>query len=474
MEDSKDSPLFVDLDGTFTKTDLLFESFIVAFKRNPLILLYCIWWLLKGRANIKYRLSEYANIDTKTLPLNEEFNAFLQQEKSKGRKLYLATASNDKYAKAMVANHNIFDGYIGSCDTVNLRGRVKLNKIKEISPNFAYAGNDAIDFEIFQDAKESLLVNPSYKVRRKARNFPIDRVFDANKPSTKVWIKQLRIHQWLKNLLIFVPLVASGGFTDFDRVTTVIEAFLAFSFLASSTYILNDLFDLEADRRHSRKKNRPLAAGSIHIKNGVFVGLSLLLLSALISVTLGSEFSWVLLAYLCLTLFYSFKIKQYVGMDVIALALLYTIRIFAGAAAISIVASFWLLAFSIFIFLSLALVKRCSEIQSIEVEGKQRAQGRAYTVRDYAVLESFGTASAMLAVLMFCFYINNTVPTNQYHQPDILWLIVPMLSYWLMRMWITTHRGEMHDDPIVFSLKDKSSLVTIAFCGLIAIAAQIL
>ncbi len=325
----------------------------------------------------------------------------------------------------------------------------------------------------FREAQESLLVNPSYKARRMADCYSVDNVFDINKPGSKVWGQQLRVHQWLKNLLIFVPVVVSGGFTDIGTLTTVTKAFFAFSFLASSTYILNDLFDLESDRIHARKRNRPLAAGTISIKNGVAVGLFLFTISASISLSIGYRFSIVLLAYLCLTLLYSFKVKQYVGMDVVVLALLYTVRILAGAAAIGVIVSFWLFAFSIFVFLSLALVKRCSEMQSMVVEGKHRAKGRDYTVEDYAVLKSFGASSAMLAVLMFCFYVNNNVLTNQYQQPDILWLIVPALCYWLMRMWIKTHRGEMHDDPIVFSLMDKGSLITIGFCGLIAVAAQL-
>ncbi|MBN7818454.1 UbiA family prenyltransferase [Bowmanella sp. Y57] len=470
----KDVPLFVDLDGTYTKTDLLFESFLVAFKANPFIIFNCISWLIKGKATLKSKLSEHAEINTSTLPLNQEFISYLVEEKRKGRKLYLATASNEKYAKEIVKNTDIFDGYISSCDAINLKGKAKLLRIKEISEKFSYAGNDLVDFEIFEEASESLLVNPTKKAKKRAKKIPINRVFDEHKSNTKVWAKQLRVHQWLKNLLVFVPVVVSGGFTDFNNVITIISAFLAFSFLASSTYILNDLLDLESDRVHKRKKNRPLAAGTISIKNGVFASLFLLSTSVLIATYLGYNFSLVLIAYLFLTLFYSFKIKQYIGMDVVALALLYTIRILAGAAAINVIVSFWLFAFSIFVFLSLALVKRCSEIQSMEAEGKQRANGRDYEINDYAVLESFGTSSAMLAVLMFCFYINNNVLTNQYQQPNILWLIVPALCYWLMRMWIKTHRGEMHDDPIVFSLKDKGSLVTIGFCGLIAIAAQIL
>ncbi len=474
MENNECYPLFVDLDGTFTKTDLLFESFLVAFKQNPLILLYCIHWLFKGKSYIKFRLSEIANLNFELLPLNEELNTFLQAEKEKGRKIYLATASNEKYARKIVEQHPIFDGYISSSETINLKGEEKLKKIENISSKFSYAGNDVVDFEIFAQAEQSVLVNPTFKAQRKAQHFRVDKILDMRKPNVGVWLKQIRIHQWLKNLLIFVPLVVSGDFLHLSDVMTTICAFFAFSLLASSTYILNDLLDIESDRAHSVKKYRPLAAGTISIKDGVSVGLILFLTSIIISFLIGSDFTLVLLSYLALTVLYSFKVKQYVAMDVVTLALLYTIRILAGAAAVSVVASFWLLAFSIFVFLSLALVKRCSEIQSMDSAGEERAKGRDYTSRDYPILASFGTSSALLSVLMFCFYINNNALTNQYQQPDILWLIVPAMCYWLMRMWIKTHRGEMDQDPIIFSLKDRGSLITVGFSGLIAIAAQLL
>lgn len=474
MENNECYPLFVDLDGTYTKTDLLFESFLVAFKQNPLIVFYCIHWLLKGKSYIKYQLSERANLNFELLPLNEELSSFLQSEKRKGRKIYLATASNEKYARKIVEQHAIFDGYISSSETLNLKGKEKLKKIETISNKFSYAGNDIVDFEIFAQAEESVLVNPTYKAQRRAQNFKVDKTFDMHKPNIGVWLKQIRIHQWLKNLLIFVPLIVSGVFVNFNDVTTTVLAFFAFSLLASSTYILNDLLDIESDRAHSVKKYRPLAAGTISIKDGVTVGVVLFLTSIIMSFLIGTEFTLVLLAYLALTVLYSFKVKQYVAMDVVTLALLYTIRILAGAAAVGVVASFWLLAFSIFIFLSLALVKRCSEIQSMESDGKERAKGRDYILKDYSILASFGTSSALMSVLMFCFYINNNALTNQYQQPDILWLIVPAMCYWLMRMWIKTHRGEMHHDPIIFTLKDRGSRITVGFCGLIAIAAQLL
>lgn len=474
MSNMKEIPLFVDLDGTYTKTNLLLESFIIAIKKNPFVIFYCISWLLKGKETLKYQLSELADIDTNTLPLNPQFLYFLIEEKKKDRLIYLATASNEKYAKDILNNTNIFDGYISSCKEINLTGKKKLQKIKAITDNYAYAGNECIDFEIFEQADQSLLVNPSANVMRKARKLKIDRFFDVKKFDISVWLKQLRTHQWLKNLLLFVPLVISGRFADPNDILIIVYALIAFNFLASSTYIINDLLDLESDRNHARKKSRPLAAGSIGIKEGTFASCLLLAFATSLSIFIGDEFTQIFITYLFLTLIYSFKLKRCFGIDVICLAVLYTIRILAGAAAIGVTVSLWLLTFSGGLFLSLALVKRCSEIQLMNAERKKQIVGRAYSVGHYSILISFGISSAILAICIFFFYIKNNILIGQYSQPYILWLTFPALCYWLIRVWIKTLRGQMHDDPIEFSLKDKISLVIASFCGLIVIAAQVL
>ena len=467
-------PLYVDLDGTFVKADLLLESFISALKKNPLVLFFCIYWLVQGIATLKARLAELAEIDVSLLPLNVEFYDYLLDESAKGREIILATAANEKFAKAIVSHYPVFTSFISSSEGENLKGSNKLKKILEYGNKFAYAGNHQIDFKLFSVAAESILVNPSRKAKKLAQNFYFNKVFDEASPDLRIWLTQIRVHQWLKNLLIFVPLIVSGSYTEFSKITLTFIAFLAFSSLASSTYILNDLLDLPSDRNHSRKKNRPLASGRISLVRGGVIMILLFVLAFILSNYLSFEFLFILFCYLAITLAYSFKIKQYVGMDVVTLAILYTVRILAGAAAIGVITSFWLFAFSVFIFLSLALVKRCSEIKLMSTEGKNRATGRDYTINDYGTLQSLGTASAMLAVLMFCFYVNNNALNDQYQEPSLLWAIVPGLIYWIMRMWIKTDRGEMHDDPIVFSIRDKGSLITIAFCGLVTLMAQLL
>ncbi len=469
------SLLYVDLDGTFIKSDMLLESLLVALKKNPLIIFMCFAWVFRGKSFLKYKISQEANINTSLLPLNTEFYSFLLDQKKSGRKIILATASNEKYAENICKNYTLFDSFISSNATNNLKGNNKLKKIISRSDTFSYAGNSFEDFAIFERAEDSYLVNPTKRVKNHSLKADISQTFDA-KPSINitVWLRQLRIPQWFKNFLIFVPLLVSGEFLNMNLLIKSFYGFFSFSCLASATYIINDLLDLESDRSHSRKKLRPLAASQISIIGAASASVVLFLISFALALSFEGPFIYVLIAYLTVTLMYSFKIKQYIGMDVITLASLYTIRILAGAAILSVPLSFWLLSFSMFIFLSLALVKRCAELKSLEEDNTKMAKGRDYHVKDYGLLMSFGTSSALLSVLMFCFYINDNILNNQYQEPTILWFIVPALSYWLMRMWIKTHRGEMHDDPIVFSLRDAGSIITIGFIVVITLLAQLL
>lgn len=468
------SPLYVDLDGTFTRTDLLHESFIVAVKANPVNLFRCFFWLLRGRAYLKYRLARCTTISPASLPLNPEFYAFLVEQKQNGREIILATASNEQFAESICKHFEVFSRYLASTEKINLKGTAKLEAIKAESAHFSYAGNSTEDFVLFDQAEECYLVNPTRNAKALAKSKPALQIFDQRRSGLSVWLKQVRVHQWLKNFLIFVPLFVTGRYSNFEFLSLSVTGFFSFSLLASATYILNDLFDLEADRNHPRKRNRPLACGEISIVSAVMLTGLLFAVSLVLAVLVGKLFVYALFVYLVVTLLYSLKIKEYIGMDVITLASLFTIRIIAGAAILGVPVSFWLLSFSMFIFLSLALVKRCAELKALEMNERTKAAGRDYLTSDYIVLTSIGAASSMLSILMYCFYMNSSVLTNQYQEPTWLWLNVPALSYWLIRMWIKTNRGEMHDDPIVFSLKDNGSRVSIGFILSMTILAQIL
>ncbi|OUR74063.1 hypothetical protein A9Q78_01770, partial [Methylophaga sp. 41_12_T18] len=398
----------------------------------------------------------------------------LLEEKAKNRKIVLATASHEKYAKNVCDEYDLFDSFISSDINSNLKGEAKLLRIQSETKKFSYAGNSKEDFVIFDRSEESYLVNPTNNAKKLAVNSPTSKTFDDTPMTWMVWFRQLRVHQWAKNFLIFVPLIVSGQFLVENSILSSVLGFISFSCLASATYIINDLIDLECDRRHPRKKNRPLAAGKISVVYANVAAFVLFFLAFTIASVLMDEFILVLAVYLIMTVTYSLKIKQYIGMDVIALASLYTLRIIAGAAILSVTLSFWLLSFSMFVFLSLAMIKRCAELKSFKREPNARISGRGYELADYFVLMSIGTSSAMLSILMFCFYINSNVLTDQYQKPILLWLVLPAFCYWMMIMWLKTNSGEMHDDPLVFSLKNKGSIVTIGFMGIIALLAQVL
>ncbi len=465
--------IYIDLDGTFVKSDLLIENFLSAFKKNKLVIFYCFTWLFKGISTLKYELAKRSDVSASNLVINEEVHEFIKQRKAEGSEIILATASTQIDAEKIVKEFEVFDRYLCSTPEVNLKSKRKLDAILSETDDFSYIGNSKDDFTILDVSTEPYLANPSIEAERKNRekNYPV--LSRINVSAIKLWAKQLRIYQWVKNSLIFVPIFVSANFFDINLLLLTVLAFFSFSLLASATYQINDLLDLDADRIHARKRFRPLASGDLDIVDVVKVTAVTGLIAILLAALAGAGFLLTLLGYLVLTLSYSTIFKRYFGMDVILLALLYTIRIFAGAAVIDVVVSFWLLSFSMFVFFSLALVKRCSEIKAASISNKA-ITGREYTFEDYIVLMAFGICSALLALLTFCFYSNSNVLVDQYQQPDLLWLAVPVLGYWLMRMWIKTNRNEMHDDPIVFALKDRGSLICIATIGVTFILAHVL
>ena len=473
-QQSSQPPLFVDLDGTLLKTDLLHEALLQLVRRSVAYLFLIPLWLLKGRAYLKSRVARLVDLNVDLLPHNEEFVRFLGEEKRRNRALYLATASNRAYADKVARRFGLFDGVIASDDAINLKGAVKAQRCIEMCGRFSYAGNDSADFAIFASAEERFLVNPTRAAARLARRMPVTRVWGASRASPRVWLRAVRIHQWAKNLLLFVPLLAAHKYFELDSVLVTAAGFVAFGLLASATYIINDLLDLQSDRAHSRKRERPFASGDLRISEGLAAALLLLTAAAGVTLSLPPAFGLTLLAYAAGTFAYSTVLKSYVLLDVIALAALYTVRIIAGAMLLDVVLSFWLLAFSMFTFFSLALVKRCSELRALQARNTPRATGREYSVDDYLVMQTFGVAAAVGSVLVMAFFIEASLGSATYGRPMLLWLVLPAYGYWLCRMWLKTSRMEMHDDPIVFSVRDRGSLVTIGFICLVTVAARFL
>jgi len=468
----RSQPIVVDLDGTLIRSDVLVESGFAFLKNAPLRCLQPLLWLLGGgKAHLKTKLAEHAEIDVTVLPYDQSLLAWLRAEHQAGRKLVLATASHRRFADAIAAHLGLFDTVYATDDTVNLSAHKKRDALVAAygEQGYDYVGNSHDDVPVWKSADRAYVVNPLRGVERAAqRHGNVERVFESRPHSLKVWAKSLRLHQWLKNLLIFVPLLAGHQLGETHLVLSALLAFLTFGMCASSVYLLNDLLDLEDDRHHPVKHKRPLASGAMPLAIGI--GLFPVLLVAAFALAwflLPWRFSAVLLSYYVLTLAYSVALKRRVMVDVVVLAILYTVRIVAGTAAIGAHLTFWLLAFSMFIFLSLALVKRYAELHTMQAHGQAKTRGRGYVADDLPLLSSLGTASGYLSVLVLALYIQDGGTAHLYRHPQLIWMACPLLLYWVSRTWIITHRGQMHDDPIVFAARDRTSLLVVALCGLI-------
>lgn len=458
------TPLVVDLDGTLTLTDTLVESLIHVIKQSPLNLLRVPLWLLKGRAGFKAIIAEKTWLATESLPYREPLVAYLREEKAQGRRIILATAAHATIADAVARQLGLFDQVLATTPGHNLKGRAKLKAIQEnVGSSFVYAGDTQADLPIWQVAKAAILVGAPPALAATVREkTPIEREFPNEKATLTDWLRALRVHQWIKNLLLFVPLLTAFSFMEINKLFSMGLAFLAFSLAASATYIVNDLWDLDSDRLHPRKRLRPFASARLSILHGLAVAGVSLASAFLLAYCVSISFCLMLLAYLALTSAYSWTLKKYVLIDAIMLSLLYTLRILAGAVAIEVATSSWLLAFSVFIFLSLALVKRCAELVSLEKSGLDKAHGRDYRVTDLTVLWPLGVGTALSAAVVFGLFISSPETQTRYATPQLLWLVAIGLVYWLGRLWIKTSRGEMHDDPVVYAIKDDVSRITVA------------
>jgi 4-hydroxybenzoate polyprenyltransferase len=468
--------LIVDLDGTLTPTDTLIESVILLVKQSPLNLLRLPFWLLKGRVRFKDEVASHTSISTEHLPYRESFLAYLRGEKEKGRRIILATAAHKSIAEGISAHLGLFDEVLATDAGRNLKGPAKLEAIQErVGGEFVYAGDSHADIPIWKAAKGAVLVGVSSGMAESIRrDVPIEQEFPKESIGLAIWLRALRVHQWLKNLLLFVPMLTAFSFMEIGKLATMAVAFLAFSFAASATYILNDLWDLESDRIHPRKRLRPFASAKIPILYGLAVAGSALVLACVMAFAVSKAFFLMLLLYLVLTSAYSWMLKEYVLIDVLMLSLLYTLRILAGSVAIGIATSSWLLAFSVFMFLSLALVKRCSELVSLDQIGEEATRGRDYRVTDLVVLWPLGVGAALSAVVVFGLFISAPETQARYAMPHLLWLVAIGLIYWLARLWIKTSRGEMHDDPVIYAIKDYGSRITILAMLITMLAAHFL
>ncbi len=468
-------PLVVDLDGTLVKTDLLIESLFALIKQNPLYIFVIPFWLLKGRAYLKRKITHRVTLDVRVLPYNRELLDHLMAEHARGRPLVLATGNDERIAHQVADHLQLFDRVLASNGNLNLSHRHKRERLVKVfgEKGFDYAGNERHDLEVWASARKAIIVNSSQSLsRRAARVAEIEQIFDGRERWIKPYIEALRLQQWLKNLLVFVPLVMAHRYNEFDLLGRTFLAFLAFGLCASSVYLVNDLVDLPADRHHPRKRQRPFAAGKLSFLWGLASIPLLLGLSLLVSLFLPLPFLGMLLLYFILNLGYSFTLKKVVLLDVIILAGLYTMRIMAGSASISIWPSPWLLAFSTFLFLSLALVKRYAELVIMQGISGEKVQVRGYQVIDKELLASLGGGSGYVAVLVLALYISSGAAQILYTRHELIWLLCPLLLYWISYIWLVAHRGGMHDDPLVFTFRDSVSRIVILLAAVIVLLAR--
>ncbi len=420
--------------------------------------------MLHGKAHLKEQIARRVTIDVGVLPYNTPLVDWLRDEHSSGRPLYLCTASNRRFADQVADHFGMFDGVLASNGQRNLMGRTKAEALVSQfgDGGFDYCGDALADLPVWRQARRAIVVGDKHIAAAARKVNAAIIFFERKRRLLPLVLKAMRVHQWVKNVLIFVPLLTAHQFTDIHAIATAVIAFMSFSLCASSVYLVNDMLDLDADR--AMKRSRPFAAGSLPLSFGVVLTVLLIAGAAGLALLLPWQFGAVLAAYLLATVAYSFGLKRLALIDVFMLACLYTVRVIAGGAANDIVLSYWLILFCLPIFLSLAMVKRYTELDAIVREGKVEAAGRGYITQDMSILRSFGTASAYLAVLVLALYLNSPELKMLYRHPQALWVLFALMLYWVSRIWMFAFRGQMHGDPIVFTFKDRVSCSVIALC----------
>ena len=455
-------PLVVDVDGTLIRSDLLIESALQFVGGHPLELWKLPVWLSSGKSVLKSKLAERVSLNTETIPLREATVAWIRDAQAQGRAVYLASASSKRYVEALASRLGGIAGVFATDHATNLAGDRKAARLVEAfgAGGFDYIGDDPVDMPVWRAAGSALAITRTGRFESDIRRvFPDATVLERPRPQLRTYLRALRPHQWVKNVLIFLPLL-SGHLFIAKSILTALGALVCFCAAASSAYLVNDLLDLPADREHHRKRNRPFASGALPLVHGPIMAAALLVAAVAGALALSLSFCLVLLFYIVVTLVYSLVLKREMLVDVITLGGLYTVRVLAGVIVLNTSRSPWLLMFCLFLFLGLAIVKRCSELVVKMKEGKLAVSGRGYRVSDLGVMNALAAAAGFGAVLIFSLYIASPDVIALYRHPNYLWLVCPLLLYWVSRLLMLASRGEMHDDPVVFAITDRTSLLT--------------
>ena len=463
--------LAVDLDGTLLRSDMLHETFLSACTRNKAAPLLALGALLKGRTALKQKLAALAEIDPATLPYNRDVLAKIEEWKARGARIVLVTATVQPLAEDVARHLGHFDEVYGSDGRLNLKGQEKAQLLVSRfgERGFAYAGNSADDLPVWEKSSEAIVLGSDKLCARAASLAPKIVRIEAGGNTAAALLRAMRPHQWLKNLLVFIPALAAHRF-DAATLMASLQAFIGFCLIASASYLVNDLLDLAADRRHPWKRRRPFAAGDASIGSGILLALVALLSGLGLAASLKPDFLALLAFYFALTLAYSLWLKHFAIVDICVLSGLYSLRIFGGAVMTGIPVSVWLLAFSIFFFLSLAAVKRQAELVASLAEGNGKMWARGYSTADIPLVGSLLVASGMVSVLVVVLYASSPPVRMLYNGPEWLLGVAFVLLYWIARVAMMTHRGQMHDDPVVFAAKDPISYVCMALVAAFLVA----
>lgn len=457
-------PLVLDLDGTLLRTDLLLESCLRLVRRQPLALFLILVWALRGRAMLKHRLAERAEVAVDLLPISQALHDYAHAAAASGRAVIVATAANRRLAEQVCERFGFVSMLLSSDESVNLKGRTKAAALQARWPGgFAYAGDSAADFHVWRCASAGIFAGRDARLAaRLQRTTQTEAIFLAPRASLAVWMRGLRLHQWVKNLLIFPPLLLAGHLTDLPAIAACMLAFVAMGLVASGSYLINDLMDLDEDRRHRTKRHRPLAAGLIRIGEGATAAVLLVTAGLVLAAVAGGIVAVLLLAAYCaVTLAYSFRLKRVPVLDVTVLAGLFTIRLVIGAAVAQVALSSWLAVFSMFLFLSLALAKRFTELSWVTAVNDQDGAmpGRGYVAADRAFVQALGVAAAAISVMILVFYLmEEAFPRQLYGLPQLLWSAPILIGLWLGRIWLLCGRGTLADDPVLFAVRDRTSI----------------
>jgi 4-hydroxybenzoate polyprenyltransferase len=471
-----DLPLCVNCESALLKTNIYYEAIFHLIKKNFLYVFALPIWLLRGKLTLIQHVSNAVRISWNLVPFRELALERIRVAHADHRRVLLLTSMPETWAQELAAELDVaevvsIDGNSREASVENMKSR--LTSLFG-AQGFDYIGDGRRDLPVCKLARRALIVTSNRAtIARAKENASVESVIPRDSAGFFTFIKLIRVHQWVKNCLVWVPLLAAHRLSSLHDIGIGAIAFVAFSFCASSVYVLNDLLDLESDRQHVRKRNRPIASGKIAVNQALITGLLLFLTSVYLAFQISALFAMTLGIYFAMTLAYSFRLKRQVIVDVMLLAGLYTIRVVAGAVATVVVPSFWLLALSMFLFLSLAVVKRYSEMLVTLSQDKKYAAGRGYSVADMPVLLSLGVSAGIAAIVVLALYINDSTTGKLYPATFWLWPVPPLILYWVSRVWMKAHRGEMHDDPVVFATRDWQSLITLVLVGTCFAAATI-